>query len=77
MHTLSCRKHLASFPLYCTALSCARLAVAQLQQLKPVIEQLEADGIIKIIKETYIPKWYRDDDKTVFILEKLRPLLSQ
>jgi hypothetical protein len=45
--------------------------------LKPAVAQLEADGIIKIIKETYIPKWFRDDDGTVFILEKLRPLLSQ
>jgi SAM-dependent methyltransferase len=44
--------------------------------LKPVVAQLEADGVINIIKETYIPKWFRDDDGTVFILEKLRPLLS-
>jgi SAM-dependent methyltransferase len=45
--------------------------------LKPVVAQLETDGIIKIIQETYVPKWFRNDDGTVFILEKLRPLLSQ
>jgi predicted TPR repeat methyltransferase len=45
--------------------------------LKPMVAQLEADGVIKIIQETYIPKWYCDDDGTVFVLEKLRPLLFQ
>jgi hypothetical protein len=45
--------------------------------LKPVVAQLETDGIIKIIQETYVPKWFRNDDGTVFVLEKLRPLLSQ
>jgi hypothetical protein len=44
--------------------------------LKPVVAQLEADGVINIIKKTYIPKWFRDDYGTVFIFEKLRPLLS-
>jgi predicted TPR repeat methyltransferase len=42
--------------------------------LRPVLAQLEADGIIKIVKETYVPKWFRDDDGDVFVLEKLNPL---
>eukprot|EP00927_Polykrikos_kofoidii_P078534 TRINITY_DN75348_c0_g1_i1.p1 TRINITY_DN75348_c0_g1~~TRINITY_DN75348_c0_g1_i1.p1 ORF type:complete len:242 (-),score=58.51 TRINITY_DN75348_c0_g1_i1:381-1106(-) len=40
--------------------------------LRPVLKDLEAAGVIKILKETYVPKWFQRDDGTVWVLEKLQ-----
>lgn len=40
--------------------------------LKPVIEELKKDGIVEVIEEVYVPKWYRADDGTVWALKKLK-----
>lgn len=41
--------------------------------LKPVIKELADDGFIEVLHEVYVPKWYQDDDGTVWGLKKLKP----
>lgn len=42
--------------------------------LRPVVEELVKDGVVEVIEERYIPKWYRQDYGTVWALKKLKPL---
>lgn len=37
-------------------------------------QELVDSGIIEVIEERYVPKWYREDDGTVWALKKLKPL---
>ena len=42
--------------------------------LRPVVEDLVKQGVVEVIDEQYVPKWYREDDGTVWALKKLKPL---
>ena len=42
--------------------------------LRPVVEELVNTGVVEVIEERYVPKWYREDDGTVWALKKLKPL---
>jgi len=45
--------------------------------LKPVITELVEQGIVEVIGEEYVPKWYREDDGTIWELKKLKRLASE
>ena len=42
--------------------------------LRPVIHELVQNGIVAIEDEVYVPKWYRNDDGTVWVLKKVKRL---
>jgi ubiquinone/menaquinone biosynthesis C-methylase UbiE len=42
--------------------------------LRPVIDELVKDAVIEVVKEIYVPDWYREDDGTVWVLKKLKRL---
>ena len=42
--------------------------------LRPVVQELVDKGVVEVIEERYVPKWYRKDDGTVWALKKLKPM---
>ena len=45
--------------------------------LKPVIQELVNQGILEVLDEQYVAKWYRADDGTIWALKKVKRLHEQ